>query len=437
LRRHAETFSTAGSYHPLLGSAPILTRCKQFSALDRTTGDTMQNRVADIASFLDGVGLKHLRNTNQFWAYLDSRYARNQVGDLERAYLKLERGDEAAFYQEIFQSLKVSIDFASLRHDLYRSYLEWFVSSITQTPEVVVDAGCGNGLLTCFYAQHFPKARVIGFDISAAGIECAKELAGQLGVKNIEFVVSDASDLTLPIEKGSVNLITTVASLGPPPGAPVTESSAYDLISKKPRLNQILQIGNLAPYLEPENGQLISFDKVSTLAQQATWANIIQSCGLGIDLSSSAWLSYQNIESDTIALPALVAGPHVKPSSNHELLAFFATRNIDLSQWTLDFGQEGLAELVFTFVNPKTYIRGARANYTDGSGIYWYELWQAGPFNIIFEHTDQGFRTLRVASSTQKAELLRSVDDWIEQTSSYATVTELQSPEVRFDGNEK
>lgn len=396
----------------------------------------MQNRVADISSYLDGVGLKHLRNTNQFWSYLDSRYARDQVGDLERAYLKLERGDEAAFYQEIFQSLKVSIDFSSLRHDLYRTYLEWFVGAITETPELIVDAGCGNGILTCFYAQHFPNARVVGFDASEPGIECAKELSAQLGIKNTEFVVADASDLSLPLEKGSVSLITSVASLGPPPGLATGEVPAYDLISKKPRLNQLLQIGNLAPYLEPSQGMLISFDKVSTLAMQATWANIIQHCGLGIDLPKSTWLSYQNIESDTVTLPVLVAGPHIKPTSNHELLAFFATRNIDLSQWTLDFGQEGLAELVFTFINPKTYLRGARADYTDGSGVYWYELWQAGPFNIIFEHTDQGFRTLRVAAAMQKAELLESIDQWIEQTSAYATVKEMQSPEVRFGSND-
>lgn len=392
----------------------------------------MQNEVADIDSYLNGVGLKQLRNTNQFWSYLDSRYARNQVSDLERAYLKLERGDEAAFYKEIFQNLKISIDFASLRHDLYRTYLEWFVANITEAPQVIVDAGCGNGILTCFYAQHFPNARVVGFDISEPGIECAKELANQLGMKNTEFVVADASDLTLNLDKGSVNLITSVASLGPPPGAPPREASAYDLIDKKPRLNQLLQIGNLAPYLEPTSGLLISFDKVTNLAMQSTWANIIQSCGLGIDLTQSQWLSYQNIESDTVTLPVLTAGPHVTLSSNHELLAFFATSNTDLTQWTLDFGKEGLAELVFTFINPKTYLRGARADYTDGSGIYWYELWQAGPFLITFEHTDQGFRTLRVSSVAQKAEQLGSFDEWVEQTSSYAKVTELASAEIRF-----
>ncbi len=396
----------------------------------------MPNRVADISSFLDGVGLKHLRNTNQFWSYLDSRYARNQVGDLERAYMKLERGDEAAFYQEIFQSLKISIDFASLRHDLYRSYLEWFVSTVTDAPDVIVDAGCGNGIISCFYAQHFPNSRVVGFDISELGVQCAKELSAQLGINNAEFIVADASDLSLPLEKGSVNLITSIASLGPPPAPPSGDIPAYDRISKKPRLNQLLQIGNLAPYLEPTQGMLISFDKVSNLAMQATWANIIQSCGLGIDLSKSTFLSYQNIESDTVTLPALVAGPRVKRTANSELLAFFGTRNADLTQWTLDFGQESLAELVFTFINPKTYLRGARADYTDGSGVYWYELWQAGPFAIVFEHTDQGFRTLRVASAMQKEELLEAVDQWIQQTSAYAKVTELQTPEVKFESSD-
>ncbi len=392
----------------------------------------MPNRTTDIASYLDSIGLKQIKNTNQFWSYLDSRYARNQVSDLERAYMKLERGDEAGFYEEIFQNLKISIDFASLRHDLYRVYLEWFVAAITQTPDIIVDAGCGNGIISCYYAKHFPESRVIGFDISEPGIVCAKELSSQLGLKNTEFVVADASDLTLPISKGTANLITSIASLGPVPLSKAGDSSAYDLISRKPRLNQLLQVGNLAPYLEPSNGLFISYDKVSNLAMQATWANIIQTSGLGIDLEKSTWLTYQNIESDNISLPVLAAGHQVKPNTAHQLLAFFGTKNVDFSEWNLDFGQEGLAELIFTFINPKTYIRGARADYTDGSGIYWHELWQAGPFNIIFEHTDQGFRTLRIASESQRSELLGALDEWMEQTSAYATVTEMQSPEVTF-----
>jgi len=395
----------------------------------------MPETIADIESYLQTVGLKHHRNINQFWSYLDSRYPKNQVGDLERAYLKLERGDEAAFYQEIFQNLKVSVDFSSLRHDLYRNYLEWFLSitkNLEQPPAVIVDVGCGNGILTCFYAQSFPNAKVIGFDVSETGIECAKELSTQLGVTNIEFAVADSNDLKLPIEKGSADLIVSVASLGPPPAKHDTDVSIYAMLKAKPRLADMIQVTNLAPYLTPEHGLLISFDKVSTIGSQVTWSNIIQKCGLGIDLSRSSWLSYQNIESDLISLPVLVAGPHCKPCSNDDIVAFFTTHNVPLNEWFLDFGREALAETVFTFVNPKTYIRGARADYTDGSGTYWYELWQAGPFTLIFEHTDQGFRTLRVAPSTQKQELLRGFDDWVEQTSSYAEVKELSEPEIQF-----
>lgn len=392
----------------------------------------MPDRVADVESFLSGVGLKRHRNINQFWSYMDSRYARNQIGDLERAYLKMEGGDEAAFYQEIFQNLKISIDFASLRHDLYRNYLEWFVSTIGETVNVLVDVGCGSGILTCFYAQHFPEARVVGFDVSEAGISCAKELAAQIGIKNVEFIVADASDPVLPVEKGTVDVITSVASLGPVSATPKGDIPVYDLLVKKTRLAELVQVSMLAPYLEPNRGTLVSFDKVSSLAMQVTWSNTIQKSGLGIDLQRSSWVSYQNIESDTITLPALVAGPRTKPSSYHDLIAMFITRNNDLSQWSLDFGQEGLAELVFTFINPKKYLRGGRAVYTDGSGTYWFEVWQAGPFAIVFEHTDQGFRTLRVAASTKVDELIQSFEDWLDQTSNYADVTEIEEQEINF-----
>jgi SAM-dependent methyltransferase len=394
----------------------------------------MPNRVVDIEAYLANAGLRPYRNTNQFWSHIDSRYPKPVVGDLERAYLKLERGDEAAFYHEIFQSLKISIDFASLRHDLYRTYLNWFlmVASTETEVDLIVDVGCGNGILSCFYGQLFPNAKVVGFDVSEPGIDCAKELAQQLGLKNTEFVVGDLNDLNLPIEKASVDLITSVASLTPAPASRDGDVAAYDLLTKKPRLPDLIQVTNLAPYLKPESGLLISFDKVSNLAMQATWANIIQRCGLGIDLTRSSWLTYGNIESDTISLPGIVAGPHIEPASADDIMAFYITKETDLSEWTLDFGKESLSEAVFTFINPKRYLRGARATYTDGSGIYWYEVWQAGPFAILFEHTDQGFRTLRVAPATKRDELIRSVDEWIDQTSSYAEVVELDKPEVSF-----
>lgn len=389
--------------------------------------------VSDIEPYLADVGLRTHRNINQFWSHLDSRYPKTQVSDLERAYLKLERGDESGFYLEIFQNLKVSIDFSSLRFDLYRNFLKWFIATTNDLkPQSIVDVGCGNGILTCFYAKLFPEANVLGFDISESGVECSTELAKQLGIKNARFVAGDVNDLTLPIEKGSVDLMVSVATLGPPAQGQGSEVPAYELLTKKPRLADMIQLSNLAPYLAPDHGLFISFEKVSNLASQALWANIIQKCGLGIDLDKTWWLSYQNIESDSINLPVIVAGPHIMPSHTHDLMAFLAIKENDLDEWTLDFGKEALTEIAFTFINPKTYLRGARATYTDGSGTYWYELWQAGPFLIVFEHTDQGFRTMRVAPATNRVQLLQSVDDWIEQTSSYADVHELSEPEINF-----
>ncbi len=393
----------------------------------------MPNLTADIDSYLNSVGLRSHRNINQFWSYLDSRYPRDQICDLERAYAELEKGNESSFYAEIFQNVKVSIDFSSLRRDLYRAYLDWFVQSVTECPNTIVDVGCGNGILTCFYAQHFPMSKVIGFDISEGAIDCAKDVASQIGVSNVEFVVSDANDPSLPVEKGAVDLLVSVAALGPPPLAGTANAPVYDLLSAKPKMAALIQVSLLAPYLEPAKGKFISFDKVGNLAAQASWANIIQRSGLGINLAESSWIGYQNIEDDTITLPALVATPYTPPTSAHDLISFFINNNNDLSQWCLDFGQEGLAELVFTFINPKTFLSGAKAVHNDGSGVYWYELWQAGPFLLVYEHTDQGFRTVRTAPSTRRPEFEDAVKDWVEQSTSYAEVTILTEPDVRFE----
>src|SRR5579885_1340313 len=247
----------------------------------------MPQLLADIDTYLDGIGLKQYRNINQFWSYMDSRYSRTQVCELEKSYMKLERGDDEGFYSDIFQNLKTSLDFCSLRRDLYRSYLTWFLENMMPPTAVTVDAVCGNGILTCFYAKHFRESRVIGFDSSEQGIECAKELAQQVGCKNVEFVVSDFNKPSLPVEKGEVELITSVASLRS--GSEMNGGiSIYALLSQAKQSRQKSTIKALEPYLNPKSGCLISFDKVSNISQQISWASEIQAAGLGVDLRKSS-----------------------------------------------------------------------------------------------------------------------------------------------------
>ena len=56
----------------------------------------------------------------------------------------------------------------------------------------VCDIGCGGGGQTIALAEAIgPSGRVVGFDISVALVELARERAGAAGIANVDFVVAD------------------------------------------------------------------------------------------------------------------------------------------------------------------------------------------------------------------------------------------------------
>ena len=114
------------------------------------------------------------------------------------------RGD---IYSAKNRNMALSIEFARWSADLYRQYLEWFVSHAPHSPRAILDIGCDNGVVTCFYAWKYPEATVVGMDINASGIRCARELAKEIGVSNAtlrklenssEFVWSTSERYTHP-----------------------------------------------------------------------------------------------------------------------------------------------------------------------------------------------------------------------------------------------
>jgi len=70
--------------------------------------------------------------------------------------------------------------------------------------ERALDFGCGVGRLSQALASHV--ANVTGIDIAPTMLEKARELAEQRGAKNVEYVLNEASDLSV-IPTGSVDIV--------------------------------------------------------------------------------------------------------------------------------------------------------------------------------------------------------------------------------------
>ncbi|MFL6204719.1 MAG: class I SAM-dependent methyltransferase [Acidimicrobiales bacterium] len=70
----------------------------------------------------------------------------------------------------------------------------------------LVDVGCGAGGMALLFAQAFPAARVVGYDISHHALALARQRRAAAGVTNVTFL--DPRDEPLPTD-GSVDVVTT------------------------------------------------------------------------------------------------------------------------------------------------------------------------------------------------------------------------------------
>jgi len=75
-------------------------------------------------------------------------------------------------------------------------------------PEIIVDAGCGDGYYTNYIAKNFPDSIILGFDVSKFGVEHASKTSKKNGLKNTTYCV--ANIFNLPLDPDSCDLIINV-----------------------------------------------------------------------------------------------------------------------------------------------------------------------------------------------------------------------------------
>ena len=72
-----------------------------------------------------------------------------------------------------------------------------------------MDLGSDIGIQACFYAIRFPASQVVGIDRCVKSIQCAKQLAAKLNVKNVEFVQADFNGLPDELENQEFDMVVS------------------------------------------------------------------------------------------------------------------------------------------------------------------------------------------------------------------------------------
>lgn len=80
-----------------------------------------------------------------------------------------------------------------------------------ENPSTIVDCGCGRGSITIGIAEAFPRAKILGCDISKELIEKARRDSERAGVTNVDFIQASVYDL--PLGDGACDVVLAHAVL--------------------------------------------------------------------------------------------------------------------------------------------------------------------------------------------------------------------------------
>lgn len=265
-----------------------------------------------VASYLGSVGIGETQERHLFWERLGRRHG-PIAEDVARAISAREEGRDVDVYALKNKTLGLSIDVtAQYCQQMYAAFLSWFLRERFAEPTSLLDIGCDNGILTCFYGALYPRAAVVGIDRGERGIACARELAKRLRLANVRFETGDLLEPAGAFPDQDFDLIvsTTVFHelLEFPEDLAEDGSGTIHRVPVEPEVSEAAKIlTRLVGLLSDEEGMMVSMERCRDAAGLAWWIRVLHKTGLRIMTDRSTLLEFTDEDREPLALPILVA----------------------------------------------------------------------------------------------------------------------------------
>lgn len=365
-----------------------------------------------IISYLNKIKLSPIRSISQFWNELYYKYDKSIVDELGKIVdARADRCIYGDLYEFKNQTLDLSLDFSRYSTDLYRKYFEWFIKIKDRTPSKILDLGCDNGIITCFYALLFPECDVIGIDISENSIKCAEQLKIKLALKNVSFKVAKIQDISLIFKDYNFSFITSVRTLHEAvnlPEAPEHTWSMEDLEKldqKEFENNDLTKLLTGIKARLASDGQFISWERLSQ-EENYMYLKYLEKAGLFLNSELSKMIEFHEV-GDEQAMAVLVT----ETEDNHtslveEVLRIYTGKEIE-SLTINDSFEDAAAELCFNECLEKTLLNGFQIDYIKENGNKLRnELWEFDSAILFYQYSNIGFRKLIVYDKDIYSKLL-------------------------------
>ena len=128
------------------------------------------------------------------------------------------------YYKTMNDALKaIDGDYHMLHYPLYlngkdtfaqaqKNLIDYCVGKLPSLEDkMILDIGCGNGVLALYVAGNYQPDKIVGVDLNAGNIEIAIREKNRRNIDNVEFMIADAQDLS-DIESNSFDVVVNIES---------------------------------------------------------------------------------------------------------------------------------------------------------------------------------------------------------------------------------
>ena len=240
-------------------------------------------------SHLAGWGLRQFTSDASYFQWQRDTLAPSEITALHQRMEDKRKGssiDEVSFYDAAAHPNILPV----LHSQRYHYYLTIGprVADRIGDAQSIMDAGCGVGILTTFYARQYPSKRVVGIDRSSASIACAQEHAKTLGLTNVQFECLDLDYMPLTSSCDLLLATHALVQVEQDPGVPShnwkTFDRAYDGLQQadfERRTGIGARLDRLSALLS-EQGRMIVFEKTRQLARRVPFQRALAARDLGL-----------------------------------------------------------------------------------------------------------------------------------------------------------
>jgi SAM-dependent methyltransferase len=218
---------------------------------------------------------------------------------------------EVAFYDYAAQPRILPVLY-SQRYDYYLTVGAAVAERIGQARSAL-DAGCGIGVLTTFYAQQFPRCSFTGLDRSPASVAVARERAAAKGLQNIRFECLDMDQASVPGAHDLVIATQALLQTEQDRGLPSRNWQTFERANEpaaqadfERRTGLGIRLDRLCGALA-SNGSMIVCEKTRHLARRVPFQRALAARGL-VPLEPPRPIQYAVIEETTDDGPLYVLG---------------------------------------------------------------------------------------------------------------------------------